>query len=190
MRRGRLAFAGVPAGARRWPVAAVTVAFALATGFDRAAREADLPDVIVRFRTASRAAEIDARVAALPNVAARSYRLEITDVRLCVGRRALPGRGVEIVRGRRGYAIVDGRDVDRARANEVVIEQRGRQRVGPAASATMLRVGRLGPLRVVGDRPLAPDNVAFPLASAPRDLRRARWLGARRPQPLPRRHTR
>ena len=50
MRRGRLAFVGVLLAAAM-AGAAVTVAYGLATGFDRAARQADLPDVIVTFRT-------------------------------------------------------------------------------------------------------------------------------------------
>ena len=68
MRRSRLAFAGVLLAAAM-AGAAVTVAYGLATGFDRAARQADLPDVIVRFRAESRD-EIDRIVRALPNVAA------------------------------------------------------------------------------------------------------------------------
>ena len=55
MRRSRVAFAGVLLAAAM-AGAAVTVAYGLATGFDRAARQADLPDVIVRFRGESRAA--------------------------------------------------------------------------------------------------------------------------------------
>ena len=80
MRRGRLAFVGVLLAAAM-AGAAVTVAYGLATGFDRAARQADLPDVIVRFNAESRN-EIDRIVSALPNVAARSYRLELTGIRL------------------------------------------------------------------------------------------------------------
>ena len=80
MRRGRLAFAGVLLAAAM-AGAAVTVAYGLATGFDRAARQADLPDVIVRFRAESRA-EIDAIVRALPNVAGALVPLEVTGVGL------------------------------------------------------------------------------------------------------------
>jgi len=80
VRRSRLAFAGVLLAAAM-AGAAVTVAYGLATGFDRAARQADLPDVIVRFRGESRA-EIDRIVAALPNVADRAYRLELNGVGL------------------------------------------------------------------------------------------------------------
>src|SRR5436190_1882213 len=102
--------------------AAVTVAYGLATGFDRAARQADLPDVIVRFRTEARD-EIDRIVGALPNVAARSYRLELTGVGVS-GRDGSSEKGsVALVDpGRRGYAIVDGHDVS-GRPNEVVIER-------------------------------------------------------------------
>ena len=77
--------------------------------------QADLPDVIVRFRAESRA-EIDRISRALPNVAARSYRLEFTGVGLRAGTARRRRAACALVdRGRRGYAIVDGRDVDRAR---------------------------------------------------------------------------
>ena len=48
---------------------ATTVGYSLATGFDRSAERADLPDVIARFARRSRAATVDARVRALPNLA-------------------------------------------------------------------------------------------------------------------------
>lgn len=57
---------------------ATTVGYSLATGFDRAAERADLPDIFARFAR-ERPDEIDARVAALPNLAARSYRNEALD---------------------------------------------------------------------------------------------------------------
>ena len=119
MRRGRLAFVGVLLAAAM-AGAAVTVAYGLATGFDRAARQADLPDVIVSFRAESRD-EIDRIVSALPNVAARAYRLEFTDVGVS-GRDGSSEKGsVALVDpGRRGYEIVDGRNVS-GRPNEVVI---------------------------------------------------------------------
>jgi hypothetical protein len=153
--------------------AAVTVAYGLATGFDRAARQADLPDVIVSFRTESRD-EIDRIVGALPNVAARSYRLELTGVGVS-GRDGSSEKGsVELVDpGRRGYAIVDGRDVS-GRPNEVVIE-RGVANAWHVGLGDDVQVGRLGSLRVVGIA-VAPDNVAFPLASAPRMYISRAWL--------------
>ena len=53
---------------RRWSGAASPSATASHTGFDRAAREADLPDVIVRFSPRA-APSVDATCARLPNLA-------------------------------------------------------------------------------------------------------------------------
>jgi hypothetical protein len=172
VRRGRLAFVGVLLAAAM-AGAAVTVAYGLATGFDRAARQADLPDVIVSFRAESRD-EIDRIVSALPNVAARAYRLEFTDVGVS-GRDGSSEKGsVALVDpGRRGYAIVDGRNVS-GRPNEVVIE-RGVANAWHVGVGDDVQVGRLGSLRVVGIA-VAPDNVAFPLASAPRMYVARAWL--------------
>ena len=110
MNRARLAFAGVLLAAAM-AGAAVTVAYGLATGFDRAARQADLPDVLVRFRDESRA-EIDQIVRALPDVADRAYRLEATGVDMSSAGGSSDKGSLEVVdSGRRGYAIVAGRDV-------------------------------------------------------------------------------
>jgi ABC-type antimicrobial peptide transport system permease subunit len=172
MRRGRLAFAGVLLAAVM-AGAAVTVAYGLATGFDRAAREADLPDVLVRFR-AERQTEIDRIVSALPGLAARAYRLEINGVFVNSDAGSSDNGAVEVVgRGRRGYAIVAGRDVD-GRPNEAVVE-RGVADHWHLHVGDMIRVGRLGTLRVAGIA-VAPDNVAFPLASAPRLYVSRAWL--------------
>src|SRR3954470_6802454 len=57
---------------------ATTVGYSLATGFDRSAERADLPDIIARFANDDEA-KVDARVRALPNLAARSYRAERTN---------------------------------------------------------------------------------------------------------------
>jgi hypothetical protein len=75
--------------------------------------------------------------------------------------------------GRRGYAIVGGRDVS-GRPNEVVIE-RGVANAWHVGVGDDVQVGRLGSLRVVGIA-VAPDNVAFPLASAPRMYIARAWL--------------
>jgi predicted lysophospholipase L1 biosynthesis ABC-type transport system permease subunit len=172
VKRARLAFAGVLlAGAMAG--AAVTVAYGLATGFDRAARQADLPDVIVRFRSESRA-DIDRIVRALPNVADRAYRLEATGVSVGSAGGSSDEGSVELVdAGRRGYAIVAGRDVD-GRPNEVVVERgvanRWHLRVGDD-----VQVGPLGTLRIAGIA-VSPDNVAFPLASAPRMYVSRAWI--------------
>ena len=181
MRRARLAFAGVLLAAAM-AGAAVTVAYGLATGFDRAAREADLPDVIVRFRAESRS-DIDGIVRALPNVADRAYRLEATDVGMASAGGSSEKGSLEVVDpGRRGYAIVAGRDVD-GRANEVVVE-RGVANQWHLHVGDDVRVGRLGTLRVAGIA-VAPDNVAFPLASAPRMYVSGTWIERESQQRLP-----
>jgi ABC-type antimicrobial peptide transport system permease subunit len=162
-RRRLLAALGVAAAALVVGVCA-TLAFALATGFERAADDADLPDVIVRFDPADRAA-VDARIAALPNLAGRAYRLEVNDVPLRAAGGSSAHGAVEVVGGRRGYALVDGRDV-RGRAREVVVEQ-GVAHEWDLRVGSRLRVGRLGPLRVVGIA-RSPDNVAYPLSAAAR----------------------
>ena len=149
---------------------AATVGYGLATGFDRAAREADLPDVIARFDEESRKT-VDERVRALPNLAARSYRYEIKDVGLRANGEGTRKGVVHIVAGgRRGYAITEGRDL-RA-AGEVVIE-RGLAREWGLAPGDRLTVGRDRRFRVVGVA-VEPDNVAFPLTVTPRVYVRAR----------------
>ena len=65
--------------------AAVTVAFSLHDGFERAADRADLPDVIARFDQRDLSTVRD-RVGALPNVAGVSYRYEERRVHLLVAR--------------------------------------------------------------------------------------------------------
>ena len=79
-RRARtlLAAAGVLAASLVVGTAA-TVGFGLATGFIGAARQADLPHVIARLDRQD-TASLDRRIRALPNVAARSYRLELRNV--------------------------------------------------------------------------------------------------------------
>jgi hypothetical protein len=171
MRRRRLAVVGVLLAAAM-AGAAVTVAYSLATGWDRAARRADLPDVLVRFRAESRP-EIDRLVRALPNVSARSYRLEVNDVSMGTVDDSSDNGAVELVDGRRGYAIVAGRDVD-GRPNEAVVE-RGVANAWHVGVGDDIRVGRLGTLRVAGIA-VAPDNVAFPLASVPRVYVASSWL--------------
>jgi hypothetical protein len=172
VRRARLALTGVLLAAAM-AGAAVTVAYGLATGFDRAARQADLPDVIVRFRGEPRA-EIDRIVTALPNVAARAYRFEINGVQVDSGGDSSEKGAVELVdNGRHGYAIVAGRDVD-GRPNEAVIE-RGVANAWHVGVGDEIQVGRLGSLRVAGIA-VAPDNVAFPLASAPRVYISRAWI--------------
>jgi hypothetical protein len=65
-------------------VAALVVADGLGFGFDRAARAAGLPDIIVRFDP-ERADRVAPRIAALPDVAAYTVRREVTGVGLETG---------------------------------------------------------------------------------------------------------
>ena len=160
MRRRRLAAAGILAAALV-AGAAVTVGYGLRTGFDRAARDADLPDVIASFAP-QRASDIDERVRALPNLAARSYRYAVDRVPLRFGDRTAARGQVEVLLGgRRGYEIVAGRDL--RRPGEVVVEQ-GVARALRVGIGDQLVLGRAGPRPVVGIA-RSPDAVAYPLAS-------------------------
>ena len=145
-----------------------TVGYGLATGFDRAAEQADLPDVIARFDR-ERLDTLDARVRALPNLQARSYRTEIRDV--YIDHEDRPGQFVEngvlniLGEGRRGYAITEGRDLSDA-SREVVVE-RGLAREWDLKPGSSIDVGRIGDLQVVGIA-VSPDNVAYPLSKTAR----------------------
>ena len=173
-RPGRSALAALGVFAASVVVAAAaTLAFALSTGFDRAAERADLPHVLARFR-AEELTRIDQRVGTLPNLARREYRLEVNEVGLRAGRR-VTGQGTVHVplpapaqaRGapRRGYAVVAGRDLREA-PGEVLVE-RGLAREWSLAPGDRLEVGPFGALEVVGIT-VSPDNVAYPLARAAR----------------------
>jgi ABC-type lipoprotein release transport system permease subunit len=173
-----LALAGLRARGRRTLLAAMgvfaaslvvgtgaTVGYGLATGFERAADQADLPDVIARFEPEGRAT-LDERVRALPNLAARSYRLEINNVPLTAnGRHNHRGAIHVVMGGRRGYLVTEGRDLS-GRGREVVIEQ-GLAREWELEVGDRIDVGRSDGRRIVGIA-VSPDNVAFPLARAAR----------------------
>jgi ABC-type lipoprotein release transport system permease subunit len=165
VRRGRvLLAAGGIAAAGAMLGASVTVAYGLATGFDRTAARSQLPDILATFQPVPRAG-VARVVSSLANVRAASYRLQVGHVYLAAGER-FESDATVIGRprgGLRGYALVGGRDVERP--GEVVIEQ-------GLAQAWHLRPGAqvdLGgtELRVVGIA-VAPDSVAFPLARGPR----------------------
>ncbi len=164
-RRRRLAAAGIAAASIVVGTAA-TVGYGLATGFDRAARKADLPDVVAHF-DAERRSALDARVRALPNLASRSYRREIGGVRLIDERGHFLRRGTIhiVLGGRRGYAITSGHDLSR-RPGEVVIE-RGLAQQWRLRPGDPLTLEGFGDLHVAGIA-LSPDNVAFPLARTAR----------------------
>jgi hypothetical protein len=154
---------------------ALTAAVSLSGGFDRAAERADLPDLIVRFDARSRA-DVEQRLGALPNVETTRYRSEFNGVWLSAGRRRASNGAIHAVEpGRRGYAIVEGRDLRGPR--EVVVEA-GVAREWDLEPGDALGIAGAR-LRIAGIA-LSPDNVAFPLAKAPRvyvarsDLR---WIG-------------
>ncbi|MBJ7521365.1 MAG: ABC transporter permease [Solirubrobacteraceae bacterium] len=162
--RAALTGAGIAAAALVLGVA-LTVAVGLATGFDRAATQADLPSVVARFDEED-PRDVADRVRRLPNLAAHSFRYEVTRVELRAGANRLGEGVVHVVGGgRRGYAVVAGRDVGDA-AGEVVIEQ-GLAREWDLGPGDTLDVGEAGPAEVVGVA-VAPDNVAFPLARTAR----------------------
>jgi ABC-type lipoprotein release transport system permease subunit len=163
--RALLTATGIAAAALVLGVA-LTVAYALSTGFDRAAKRSDLPTVVARFENED-VPDVDRAVRDLPNLASASYRFEQTGVRLAAHRHVLREGVLQVVpRGRRGYAVVEGRDLRASAPGEVVVE-RGLAREWKLGVGDRLRVGRLGFLRVVGVS-VAPDNVAFPLAKTAR----------------------
>jgi len=144
--------------------AAVVVSDGLGRGFDRAARAADLSDVIVRF-DAQPISRVLQRIRALPDIAGYATRFEQTNVGIdaaghshhredAVAEVIVPG-------ARRGYAVVAGHDLP-ADGSGALVEQ-------AFAQAWHLQVGSgfdvdgLGPQRVVG-LVQAPDNVGYPLA--------------------------
>jgi putative ABC transport system permease protein len=165
--RGRaLLTAGGTAAAAAMVGAAATLILALATGFDRTADRASLPDVTASF-SAQPLAAVDSRVGALPNLRARTYRLELKGVGLDANGRGTSHGVVEGVRaGRRGYAIVSGRDI--ARPGEAVVE-RGLARSWKLrlGSSLVLRDYGYGGFRIVGVA-VEPDTVAYPLVRSPR----------------------
>jgi putative ABC transport system permease protein len=143
-----------------------TVGYGLATGFERSADQAGLPDVIARFDPEPRGT-LDERVRALPNLAARSYRFERTNVGLWAnGHHNHRGAMHVVMGGRRGYLVVDGRDLS-GRPGEVVIEQ-GLAREWDLSVGDRLAVARPDDRRTVVGISVSPDNVAYPLARAAR----------------------
>ncbi len=149
--------------------AAVTAGVGLTNGFDRAAGRADLPDVIATFDERD-IAGVRERVRALPNVAGASFRLQERRVHVSAGggRRLTSGQLEGVQPGRRGYAVVAGRDLTGA-PGEAVIE-RGLARewhIGPGDRITIETLSGPRAETVVGVA-VSPDNVAYPLASEAR----------------------
>jgi hypothetical protein len=154
---------------------ATTVGYGLATGFERSAQQADLPDVIARFDPEGRET-LDERVRALPNLAARSYRFERNNIPLTAnGHHTHRGAMQVVFGGRRGYLVTEGRDLS-GRADEVVVEQ-GLAREWGIEVGDRIDAGRRDGARVVGVA-VSPDNVAFPLARAARVYVSERFPGS------------
>lgn len=189
----RAAVASLRAGRRRVALAAVGVLLAAAmagaavltgyglhTGWDRAADQADLPDVIARFGEQDPRV-VAARLRALPNVEAMALRSEIEPIHLHAAGGVSQRAAVQLVdlTARRGYVIVEGRDLSASRDGEAVLE-RGVARAWGVRVGDRIRVGRrLGPsTRVVGIA-VGPDNVAFPLAAVPRVYVARDWIARR-----------
>lgn len=143
--------------------AALVVSDSLGFGFDRAAHAADLPDIIVRFNPQP-PERVTQRIAALPDVAAYTVRPEVNDVGLETANDFAGNGVVEVVSpGRRGYAIVAGRDVS---APDDVVVERGLATAWHLKLGQGLGIDALGTRRIVGFSE-SPDNVSYPL-SAPR----------------------
>jgi ABC-type antimicrobial peptide transport system permease subunit len=141
-------------------VAALVVSDSLGFGFDRAARAADLPDIIVRFNPQS-ADRVAQRITALPDVAAYNVRTEVTGVGLGTADEFADNGAAEVVgQGRRGYAIVGGHDV--TGPGQVVVE-RGLADAWHLRLGGALTIDGLGTERIVGFSE-SPDNVSYPLA--------------------------
>jgi ABC-type lipoprotein release transport system permease subunit len=170
VRRGRvLLAAGGIAAAGAMLGASVTVAYGLATGFDRTAARAQLPDILATFQPQSRD-RVARVVSSLANVRAASYRLQDDNVYVASGNRFEDAAVIGVPPdGTRGYAIVSGRAVEHP--GDAVVEQ-GLAREWHLRPGSRVDVSG-GRMRVVGVA-VAPDNVAFPLARRPR-----LWLGYR-----------
>ena len=173
-RRGRSLLAALGIAAASMMVGtAVTVSFGLATGFERATDRADLPDLIARFQPAGRD-DVAGRVGGLANVESSSLRLERLDLGFETREQVTRRTALQIVEpGRRGYAIVDGADVS-GRPGEVVVE-RGFAEDFDLQPGDQMYIDTLGVVSVVGVA-VAPDDVAYPLASRARAWVAADWL--------------
>jgi ABC-type lipoprotein release transport system permease subunit len=142
----------------------LTAAVSLSGGFERAAERADLPDLIVRFDEEERE-DVDRRVGALPNLADRAYRTEITRVPLRAGDGSSRRGAIAVVApGRRGYEVVEGRDV---RGGDDAVIDAGVARAWDVRLGDDVFLGGRRAREVVGIV-RSPDNVAFPLAAVPR----------------------
>jgi ABC-type antimicrobial peptide transport system permease subunit len=163
--RALLAAGGI-AAATAMVAAAATLVFALATGFDRTAARAGLPEVTARFAPATVAA-VAAHIDSLANVRRVAYRFEATNAGIEASGNFANGTVVGVLPGPRGYAVTSGGDV--ARSGEAVVEPGLARawRLRPGATVTLSGPGGTFTERVVGTG-IAPDSVAYPLTRNPR----------------------
>ncbi|MBV9167020.1 MAG: ABC transporter permease [Solirubrobacterales bacterium] len=144
--------------------AAIVVSDSLGKGFSRAARQAHLADIIVRFDSQP-ARRVARRINALPDIRYFSLRQEVTNVSISSGANSAGNASVEIVqvggRGPHGYALVAGHDVTN-QAGQVVVE-RGLAAAWHIPLNGTIDISGLGAEHVVGFAE-EPDNVAYPLA--------------------------
>ena len=77
-------------------MAALVVSDSLGFGFDRAAKAADLPDIIVRFNPQS-SSRVAQRITALPDIAGYALRQEVTSVTLQTDDQFAGNGDVEVV---------------------------------------------------------------------------------------------
>ncbi|HEY3759735.1 MAG TPA: ABC transporter permease, partial [Solirubrobacteraceae bacterium] len=131
--------------------AAIVVSDSLGKGFSRAATQAHLADIIVRFdpQPAGRVAQ---RIQALPDIRYFSLRQEFTNIDISTRAHTAGNTSVEVVgaggSGPHGYAIVAGHDVS-SKPGQVVLE-RGLAAAWHISLNGTLDVQGLGRQRVVG----------------------------------------
>jgi ABC-type antimicrobial peptide transport system permease subunit len=145
--------------------AAIVVSDSLGKGFSRAANQAHLADIIVRFDPQS-AGKVAQRIQALPDIRSFSLRQEFTNIDISTRAHTAENASVEIVDagggGPHGYAIVAGHDVS-SQSGQVVLERGLAQDWRVPLNGT-IDIRGLGPQKVVGFAE-EPDNVAYPLAA-------------------------
>jgi ABC-type antimicrobial peptide transport system permease subunit len=151
--------------------AAIVIAEGLGRGFTRAARTAQMGDLIVRFDPVP-AREASQRIRALPDVAGFALRMEIRNVPISYAGHETPGGVGEILspRVRQGYAVVAGHNLGR-RQRGVLIEP-GLASAWHIHLGARISLGVAGTQRVVG-LVEGPDDVGFPLGAARFYIRRS-----------------
>ncbi len=155
--------------------AAVTLGSALSTGFDRAQRAADAPDITARFDVIDRE-DAAARLSGLANVRSTSFRLVVRHVNMGARKDGTPEprfgeaeiNGLQADGSSQGLALVSGRALSGA-PDEAVIERGLAEEwdLGPGDRIGMETQRGLWLGTIVGIS-VEPDIVAFPLASEPR----------------------